>query len=381
MSKIILYLVCCASFSVSLVLGQTVSTVKNDQHYNVPSAGVLSSGILPDLSAYYPNGDKLSLRTLCEGKYTVLAAGCLTCPEFHRAYSGIEALSVDFSPLGVQFFYVYKSLRHPELGGYVEAQQLSERLMMVDQIKEKLGTQVPWLVDGMDDAIRIALRSGSQSVYLISPEGEIIHGWGKLNTEDLRHQLESKLGESSTSTTVADLNLPVVPRSPKRKNDSTDITIVRPEGMSILSITPMSPEDIYYVKLRAEADSELLKTGTGRLALGFFPDPIHDAHWNNLTPPMKYELDLPKGVTATPQMATAKQGVGDSDTDPRQFWVDIIGAKPSDKLTLTLHYYGCTPNMCEALTHKYIIELIPEDNGARTYGFNRGNRRGSKRKR
>lgn len=92
--------------------------------------------------------------------------------------------------------------------------------------------------------------------------------------------------------------------------------------------------------MRAEASSELLNTGNGKLALGFFPDPIHDAHWNNLTPAMKYELELPQGVKATPQEATAKKGEGNSDTEPRQFWIDIGGASPSDKIELTLHYYG-----------------------------------------
>ena len=338
----------------------------------MPEGGVVTSGKLPDLNAFSENGDPLKLKELTKGKYTVLAMGCLTCPEFHQSYTGIEAINVDYAPKEVQLFFVYKSLRHPELDGYVEAQHISERLLMIKEVKKKLGTKVPWIADDMDDNIRIALNAGSQSVYLIGPDGEIIKGWGKLNEQDLRQLLSEKVGNPSTLTTVKDLNLTAIKRYEKRSNENTNIGIQRPEGLNILSIKPKKPEDIYYVKLRAEADNALLETGNGKLALGFFPDPIHDAHWNNLTTPMKYVLELPEGVTATPQEASAEKGVGESDTEPRQFWVNINGAKPADKIVLTLHYFGCTPTMCEALTHEYIISIRPEDNGARTFGFNKG---------
>lgn len=359
------------------VEGQTTLSKQSSLYYNVPEGGVVSSGYLPDLNAYSESGDALKLREFCKGKYTVLSMGCLTCPQFHKAYRGIESLSVDYSPKGVQFFYVYKSLRHPELDGYVEAQNISERLLMVQEVKRKLKTKVPWIVDDMDDNIRIALRSGSQSIYLISPDGDIVKGWGKLMEQDLRQILSDKVGEASTFTTAEDLDLPVIKRNQKRSNDSTNITIHRPEGLTILEVVPKDSEDIYYVKMRAEANSELLNTGRGKLALGFFPDPIHNAHWNNLTPAMKYELELPEGVIATPQEATAKKIDVDSDTEPRQFWVDIGGASPFDKIEVTLHYYGCTADMCKALTHKYTVIITPEDSGARTFGFNKGKRRGN----
>lgn len=375
-----LFLLLFVMLYVCTMQGQARVSNNESLYANVPTGGVVSSGDLPDLNAFSENGDALKLRELCEGKYTVLATGCLTCPQFHKAYTGIETLSVDYSPEGVQFFYVYKSLRHPELDGYVEAQNISERLLMVKEIKERLKTEVPWIVDDMTDNIRTALRSGSQSVYLISPDGEIVKAWGKLMKEDLRQTLASKVGKASTFTAEEDLDLPVIKRYEKRSNDSTNIGIHRPEGLHILAVVPESHEDTYYVKMRAEATNELLATGSGKLALGFFPDPIHDAHWNNLTPPMYYELELPQGVRATPQQASANKGVGDSDTEPRQFWVDISGASPSDKLELTLYYYGCTPDMCEALTHKYTIILADDDKGARTFGFNKGNRRGGKKR-
>ena len=142
--------------------------------------------------------------------------------------------------------------------------------------------------------------------------------------------------------------------------------------MRILATTPSKPEETYFVKLRAEADSALLQSGIGRLFLGFYPDPIHDAHWNNLAPPMQYTLELPKGITASPAEATAAMGPGDSDTQSRQFWVDLQSKQMPSEFTVKLHYYACTPDMREAKTHEYLVRLEPENRGASTYGFNRG---------
>jgi hypothetical protein len=86
---------------------------------------------------------------------------------------------------------------------------------------------------------------------------------------------------------------------------------------------------------------------------------------------MKYVLQLPPGVTATPAEASAAQGPGDSDAEPRQFWVNVQAYKTPGDFKLKFYYYGCTPDFCKALTHEYTIQFVPEDRGARTFGFNR----------
>lgn len=339
---------------------------------SVPQGGVLRSGPLPDLNAFTAEGKPLKLRELCQGSYTVLSSGCLTCPEFRRNYPAIEAASADYSPKGVRFFYFYKSLRHPELDGYVQAQNMRERLLQLAEARRLYGTKVPWLADTIGDSLRIGLRSGSQSVWLISPTGEIVAAWDKIDGEGLRAALAKAVGPVATPTPISALGLPPTLRQGRNVNIETATRVSRPEGMIILTITPTKPEDTYYVKLRAEAEPALLSTGTGRLFLGFYPDPILKAHWNNLTTPMKYVLQLPNGVTATPAEASAAKGEGDSDAEPRQFWVNIKSNQPPRDIKLTLHYYGCTPDMCKALTHEYTIQFTPETRGANTYGFNRG---------
>ena len=360
------------SFLAVVALAQsTQQNSKNDASRNVPAEGVLNSGQLPDMDAFTAEGEPIKVRELCEGKYTVLAAGCLTCPLFHQNYPEIEAAYADYAPKGVQFFYFYKSLRHPELSGYVQAQNMSERLLQLAEARKSLGTKAPWIADTLEDDMRKGLRSGSWSVYLVSPKGEIIYASGRIDAFGLRSALTKAVGPVANPTKASELNLPKIVRPAKLVNEDSDLGVARPEGLSIVTIIPTKPDETYYVKLRAEADDALLNTGTGRLFLGFYPDPIHGAYWNNLTEPMKYKLTLPKGVVASPAEASAKKGSGDKDTKPRQFWVDISSDKLFEKITLKLDYFGCTSEMCLPLTHEYTIIMENENRGARTYGMNR----------
>ncbi|EMI42441.1 peroxiredoxin family protein [Rhodopirellula sp. SWK7] len=341
-------------------------------HYGSSRGGVLRDTALPDLDAHSAEGEAIKLRELCKGKYTVLAAGCLTCPQFHRGYPEIEAASKDYSPRGVQFFYFYKSLRHPELNGYVEAQNTSERLLQLAEARKMLGTEVPWIADTIDNSIRDGLNSANNSMFLISPEGQIVFASEHLDGPSLRQALTKYIGEVGHPTQAADMNLPRIARAKQPANVDSDILVSRPDGLVILTATPKNPSETYYVKMRAEADADLLRTGNGRLFLGFYPDPIHGVHWNNLTKPMKYSLTLPAGVQANPAEASAQPGPGNSDTHPRQFWVDIKSDSPSASFELAMHYFGCTDTMCESLTQEYTIHLTPADMGSSTFGFNRG---------
>ena len=334
---------------------------------------VVTEGVLPDADAMAADGSMIKVRDLVKGKYTVLKTGCLTCPEFLRGYTEIEALAVDYADKDVQFYYVFQSLRHPEREGYVQAQNTTERMLQMAEAKRKLETKVPWIADTIDDSFRVAMRTNSNSVFVISPDLEIVYAADRMNGDGLHQALSRIVGPVENPTSVADLDLPDLNRF-RQTNITSDIRVERPEGMLILSTIPTAPEEMYLVKLRAEAEPALLETGKGRLFLGFYPDPIHDAHWNNLTPAMKYELTLPEGVTADPAEAVANKGPGNSDSEPRQFWVNIDSdGKPGD-IELSLHYYGCTPEICEAMTHRYTIKFVEEDKNSRTFGFNRGQR-------
>ena len=50
----------------------------------------------------------------------------------------------DYGPKGVRFYFIYKSLAHPELvGDYVEPFELKDRLAHARQAEKQLGASIP----------------------------------------------------------------------------------------------------------------------------------------------------------------------------------------------------------------------------------------------
>ena len=234
---------------------------------------VVTEGQLPDTDAHLADGTPIKVRDLIQGKYTVIKTGCMTCPEFLNAYKELEATAVDYEKKGVQFYYIYQSLRHPEREGYVQPQNTQERLMHVAEAKKRLETKVPWIMDTIDDSFRTALRTNSNSVYIIGPDSEIVYAADRMNGDGLRQALIDLVGLVDNPTSAQDLNLPTIPRF-RPSNVTNEIRVERPDGLVILKTTPTNPEEIYYVKLRAEAEKSVLETGKGDLYLGFFPTPF-----------------------------------------------------------------------------------------------------------
>ncbi len=332
------------------------------------AAEPLANAPLPDVIAYTEDGKSVRLRELVQTNYTVLVAGCLTCPIFRESYSGVEAVARDYAPRGVRFFYFYKSLAHPEYKGYVVPQNINERLLHIQVAKKELGTRIPWLADTMADDLKNTLNAGANSEYLIAPGGKVIYSRQWSDAASLRAALAKVKGPVENPTPVSALDLPAQSRPGRPSQQPTTTRVVRPSGLVTLKLKPASSNDTYYVKLRAEAEPELLRTGKGQLYLGFFPDPVHGVHWNNLVAPLHFQLTLPAGVKATPAEATAAKVQADSDTDPREFWVTFDAGQPPKSAQLTMQYFGCTDKWCKPFTQEYTI-LFESNDPADGLGF------------
>ena len=48
----------------------------------------------------------------------------------------------DYAPKGVKFYYIYKTLAHPENDGYIQPFTLKERLMHVKVAQQTLGSDI-----------------------------------------------------------------------------------------------------------------------------------------------------------------------------------------------------------------------------------------------
>lgn len=277
----------------------------------------------------------------------------------------------DYAPKGVQFFYVYKQLAHPEKDGYVDPFSLQERLAHVKETRRNTGTKIPFLVDTMDNDLKHALGDRPNSEFVIDPKGVVASKRSWSDPEELRKDLEELVGPVENPTRVADLDLVKQP-PPKPAARGVVKRLEKPNRLQVLKITP-DPGDRkspFYVKLRAEASRELLNEGKGDLYLGFFLDPLYRVHWNNKAKPIRVTF---ANGSVEPETLEGPKVEQDSDVDPREFLVNIE-AQSDEPLELDVSYFACNneEGWCKAVRQRYTISW--EVN--RDAGWQIGNRPG-----
>ncbi len=280
----------------------------------------------------------------------------------------------DYGPKGVKFFFIYKSLAHPELvGDYVQPFTLEERLAHAKQAQKELGATIPWLVDAMDNRLKHAMGDRPNSEFIIDPEGKIVRKRAWSHPGLVRKDLEELVGKVEKVTKEEDVKLSgqMQLRAPAARGQTPRI---KRQQMQAIEMEPViKPNDPpFYAKLRAEADPGLLREGKGKLYLGFHLDPFHDGHWNNLTPPLKYKMELPEGAKVEKSAGEAVKVAAASDCDPREFLLDVE-AWPDDKpIKLTVTYSACVGDACHVLKQEYVLRLRRDKDGGGARGEGAG---------
>ena len=274
----------------------------------------------------------------------------------------METIERDYSPKGVQFFYVYKALAHPQLDNYVAPFTLEERLLHVKEAERRLGSRIPWLSDGIENDFMAKLGRAPNPEFVISPEGKVLVRRTWSDPAALRNDLAELVGAVDPPTRVSDLGMKTQPPPPTVAKGV--VPRIQRSQMMPISITPdLSSVIPYYAKLRAEVEPQLARSGKGKLYLGFFLDPLYKVHWNNEVPAASFELKLPDGVKADPASAVSPKVEAKADADPREFLVDIEGLERGASLELSFKYFACDDanTFCIPVTQNY--ELIFERDG------------------
>ena len=287
----------------------------------------------------------------------------------------METIERDYTPEGVQFYYLYKQLAHPELDHYVDPYTLEERLMQVAQAERQLGSRIPWIADAMTNELKHALGDMPNSEFIIDQDGRILERRAWSDPTALRDDLERLIGPVENRTRLSDLDLPSEP--PVATVAKGIVPRVTPPGrMMTLKVEPDldSTELPFYTKLRADVDREFLRNGSGTLLLGFHIDPLYHMHWNNLAPPLTYEVTAPDGVRVTPASATFAEIEEPADADPREFLVDIETDDPAASFDLSVTYYACDDDntFCIPVTQSYAVSLQVDPDAGRVFGAGRG---------
>lgn len=271
----------------------------------------------------------------------------------------MEATYRDYKNKNVDFYFVYKSLAHPQGNGFVRPTTLKERLLHVQTAKTSLGATIPWIVDTMDNQLKHAMGDRPNSEFIIGPDGTIVRMRDWSSAEALRADLTELVGKVDNPTDPRSLNM----RTNFEKTEVARGVVerVRPEGrMTAFKVETKQSIRPTYVKLRAEGD------GQGKLYLGFFVDPIHKVHWNNQAGPVQVEVN---GKTLTGPNVTEK-----ADADPREFLVEV----GEGRIEIKLKYVACDDKetWCNKLTQEFVVTQVADQDAGRVSGARPGGQRG-----
>ena len=275
----------------------------------------------------------------------------------------METVKVDYAPKGVEFYYIYKPLAHPELNNYVSPFNLEERLMHVAEAKRRLGSSITWLADTMDNAYHDSMGRTPNSELVVDPDGIVVARRGWSNPGELRRDLERFVGAVEKPTKVEDLDLPTQPAMPTVVKGIVP-RVPLPKGALPMEIAPQPDRTglPFYAKLRAEGTPELYETGKGTMYLGFHLDPLYRVHWNNEVDPVEFEITAPEGVTVTPSRGVAVDPEEPADADPREFLIEVDANEPNRTLDLMVQYFACDDALtfCLRVQQDYKINLTRE---------------------
>lgn len=281
----------------------------------------------------------------------------------------------DYSPKNVKFYFIYKSLAHPELAGnYVQPFTLEERLAHARQADRQLGGSIPWIVDAMDNRLKHALGDRPNSEYIVDPDGVIVSKRQWSHPDAVRKDLEKFIGPVEHITREEDVKLSISEplKSPAARGV---LPRLRRQKMQALVMEPRIEPDgsPFFAKLRAESDNRLMMKGAGQLYLGFHLDPFHDAHWNNLTKPLSFELKVPDGMKIDRLTDEAPKVAAGSDTDPREFLLNVESWPEGQPIRLIVTYFACVgEESCHAVRQEYTLHRERDQDAGNARGEGAG---------
>jgi len=316
---------------------------------------------IDDVFVYTAMDIKMKLRTIISRQdYTVLVTGCLTEPHFLKTYRGVEAAARDYADKGVNFFYLYKVLAHPENNGYLKPYTLKERAAHVRIAIKKLRTRVPWLYDTMNNEAFVALDKAHNGLFIFDRNGQILYSSRTFDEFALRSQLRKLIGPVKNPTRSTDLALPDITPSSSPTSGQLERMKLRGENKTIpLEIVPQESDKPFYVKVRAEANPKLLSTGSGRMYLGFHVDPIYNrVCWNNLGNTLTYTIKVPRGTAISPSVNESPKVKAATDIDPREFMLEVR------------NWNEAQPHWTRDITQYYLVYLKKDEFGGVVFNRN-----------
>ena len=274
----------------------------------------------------------------------------------------------------VDFYYVYKTVEHPGINGFVEPFSIEERIKHVAVAKKRINTKISWLCDSMENEVKEFFGGVPNGEFVIDPEGKIVRQRFWSDADTLRTDLEELVGKSDTLTQVADVETGFKVETFESEDIASGVVseIELPDGLAALRVIPDDSDMPYYAKLRVEGTQGVTRGG-GQLHFLLTLDPLYKYHWNNLAGNVRIELSRTDGMKFSSESMESAPVDAKADVDPRRFLIDLKGASSigSSSFLATVTYFVCDDEgtICLEVEQEYRVVLEVDGNGGTRPGI------------
>ncbi|MBN2683977.1 MAG: right-handed parallel beta-helix repeat-containing protein [Pontiellaceae bacterium] len=324
---------------------------------------------IPNISVLKPEDRSLiKLQELVSArKYTLLILGDLTNPDFIENYKNIEAIAQNHQSNDLQAYYIQRRPTRPGNHGYLTPFNENEMAQLAKVSASLLKTRTPWICDTLDNEVVLQLPPNLETdVFIYSADGSELFTGSIQKPDNIRRKLTQLLGEPKRNIRPSQLPNPdIEPLEIEPANLVKRISF-NPNTQKYvpLLVIPQEPNSPHYIKLRAEADAQLLETGEGKLYIGFHPDKLYNAQWNNKADPLQFALASAVG-SITPSSQSAPSVNEASDSEPREFL--ITASRQNIDLPIQLKVTYSVQNTAQRISQIYYIYLKEDPLGGKAY--------------
>jgi len=170
-----------------------------DRTLDFVGSGIQVGDTVPDFELKTLEGDSVPLSALWLSKPTVLVTGSVTCPVARRRMRQVDRMRNHFGDQ-VQVVVLYTLEAHPKGAGspyaidrvqwltkenihneiyFPQPQSFDQRIKHAETFVERMRTETPVFLDGMDNEIWKGLGGGPNVGILIGTDGQVHvkHGW------------------------------------------------------------------------------------------------------------------------------------------------------------------------------------------------------------
>ena len=272
----------------------------------------------------------------------------------------------------VQFFYVYKTLAHPETNGIVPPVSIKERLLHIAKAKTMMQTEMAWICDAMDNRVKQAFGGTYNGEFVIGPNGKILRKRYWSDPRALRKDLATLVGPLKKVTTTNQLPTVFTPQTPSIANGIVQRPAL-PRGLVALKSNAVDSNDPHFAKLRVESTRAVSGGSKAPLVFTVYLDPIYKVHWNNRAGKVHLEI---KPESDSIQIADKKLSAADvkedADVDPRWLTTSIqVAGKKRLSFEVTLTYTVCddAQSFCKKIKQQYLVTPEPDRNAGTRPGI------------